>query len=400
MTNLLRRLFIKNYRNVTNSKVRHSHGILASSVGIVTNLLLFAFKIFIGIIVGSMSIISDAINNLTDMASCFINLFGFKLANKPADKEHPFGHERIEYIAGIIISFFIIIIAVVLGYTSVMKIIDGNVYDYTKHIPSTVATFIILLIAILVKLWQGFFYRKMGKLINSVSLKANAQDSLNDVVSTTAVLIAMSIECILVFNGHYIQIDGYMGVLVSVFIVVMGIKMVLESSNPLIGEAADSEIVKTITKEILSFPGVLGVHDLMSHSYGPTKIYMTIHVEVDSKIDVMVSHDLMDTIENKIQEKYGVLLTVHMDPIDNSSEEVLSLKTQAIDILHRYNSLLSLHDFRVVSGPTHTNVLFDVLLPYDCNIKEEELLNYLKTSFYKINPTYFLVIKFDHTYTK
>ncbi len=398
MTNLLRKIFIKDYKNVTNPKVRHLHGILASFVGIFSNLLLFIFKIIVGILIGSMSIISDAINNLTDMAGCFVNLFGFKLANKPADKEHPFGHERIEYLAGIIISFIIIIIAVILGYSSVMKIISGEVFDYKNNVTLTIATFIILVVSILGKLWQGLFYRKIAKEIDSVSLKASAQDSLNDVVSTSAVLLATIVECILVFNNIYIQIDGYMGILVSLFIVIMGIKMVLESANPLIGEAVNFKLVKQIEEDILKYEGVLGIHDVMAHSYGPSKIYMTIHVEVDYKIDIMQSHDLMDNIENDISKKYNVILTVHMDPIVTDSEEVNQLKDYACKALKKYHDGLSLHDFRIVAGPSHTNILFDVVIPFETQIKENELLNYLKEEFTKLDKKYFLVLKFDNDY--
>jgi divalent metal cation (Fe/Co/Zn/Cd) transporter len=281
-----------------------------------------------------------------------------------------------------------------------MKIIDGSVFDYKNHLPTTIATFIILVVAILMKLWQGLFYRKIGKEISSVSLKANAQDSLNDVISTTVVLISMTVECILVYNGIFIQLDGWMGLVVSLFIVVMGIKMVIESSNPLIGEATDAKIVEKIIKSILEYPGVLGVHDMMCHTYGPTKIYMTIHVEVDYRNDIMKSHDLMDIIENEIQEKYGVLLTVHMDPIDNSSAQVVELKSIANNILHSYNNNLSLHDFRIVSGPTHTNILFDVVVPFETKIECEQLLNYIKKKFTEVNSNYFVIVKFDRVYIR
>ena len=390
MTKLLRKLFIKDYLNVNDPKIREKHGILASFVGIITNLILTTFKILIGIITASISIIADALNNLTDMASCIVNLFGFKLANKPADKKHPFGHERIEYIAGLIISFIIIVLAVVLGYTSVLKIINQ-----TNDTNISVWTFIILGGAILVKIWQSFFYRSLAKTINSVSLKASAQDSLNDVISTAVVLV-VSIICYAT-NGQ-VNLDSYAGILVALFIVYSGIKLVIETANPLIGISPDNELVKKVVDDILLYDGVLGIHDLMCHSYGPTKVFMTIHVEVDSSVDVLVSHDLIDNIENEVGKKHNLMLTIHMDPIDTKSEETIKLKEQTNKILNNLDSSLTFHDFRIVKGETHTNVLFDVVMSFESKLSEDDVINYLKEEFNKINKKYNLVIKIDRDY--
>lgn len=390
MTKLLRKLFIKDYLNVNDPKIREKHGILASFVGIITNLILTTFKILIGIITASISIIADALNNLTDMASCIVNLFGFKLANKPADKKHPFGHERIEYIAGLIISFIIIVLAVVLGYTSVLKIINQ-----TNDTNINVWTFIILGGAILVKIWQSFFYRSLAKTINSVSLKASAQDSLNDVISTAVVLV-VSIICYAT-NGQ-VNLDSYAGILVALFIVYSGIKLVIETANPLIGISPDNELVKKVVDDILLYDGVLGIHDLMCHSYGPTKVFMTIHVEVDSSVDVLVSHDLIDNIENEVGKKHNLMLTIHMDPIDTKSEETIKLKEQTNKILNNLDSSLTFHDFRIVKGETHTNVLFDVVMSFESKLSEDDVINYLKEEFNKINKKYNLVIKIDRDY--
>ena len=397
MVNLLRKIFIKNYQDISNPKIRQKHGFLASFVGIFTNLFLFIIKLLIGIFIFSMSIISDAINNLTDMASCIVNIVGFKLAGKPADKEHPFGHERIEYIAGLIISFIILIIAVLMAVTSVNKIINNEITDYTNT-TTTMATFIILVLAILIKLWQGLFYRKIAAIIDSISLKANAIDSINDVISTSAVLIATIIEFIFFKNNISIQVDGFMGIAISIFIAIMGIKSVIETVNPLIGEMPDSEIVKSIIADILNYKGVLGVHDCMCHSYGPNKLFMTIHVEVDYHVDVLISHDLMDTIENEIGKKYNVILTVHMDPIVTDSYQLDVLKEYTRNILKDYDTNLTLHDFRMVEGESHTNILFDVVLPIESKIKKDDLLKYLKTKFKEKDEKYCLVIKFDSNY--
>lgn len=399
MVNLLRKIFIKDYRNINDPNVRTKHGYLASVFGIITNLLLVIFKLTIGILVFSMSIISDAFNNLSDMASSVANLFGFKMASKPADKEHPYGHQRIEYIIGLIISFLIIAIAVVLGYSSVMKIINQEATDYSNNTVN-IAVFVILGTAILAKLFQGIFYKKMAKVINSVSLKASAQDSFNDVITTSAVLISTIVEYVLYINGYTVRIDGWMGVAVSIFIVYSGIKLLIETSNPLIGLPPDKDMIHHIEEDILKYEGVMGIHDLMFHSYGPTKSFMTIHVEVDHRVDVLVSHDLIDNIEKEISQKYNILLTIHMDPIITESPEINNLISKTHEILSAFanGEQYSFHDFRIVAGPTHTNVLFDVVVPSDSKISDKDLLSYLDKEFKKIKPTYRLVVNIDRNY--
>ena len=395
MTNLLRKLFVKNFNNVTDPKVRKGHGILAAIVGAISNLLLFAFKVLIGILVRSMTIITDAINNLTDMSSCVVNLIGFRMSSKPADKDHPFGHERIEYIAGLIISFIIIGLALMLGYTSVIRLINN---EYTTYSTKTfIVAVIILSVAILGKLWQGLFYRKIAKLINSVSLKASAQDSINDVISTSVVLLATILEFALAkYNVH---LDAYFSLAVAAFIIYSGIKLAIETSNPLIGITPDNELVKKAVRDILEYPGVLGIHDVMCHSYGPTKIFMTIHVEVDKDVDVSTSHDLIDVIENQVGLKNNMLITIHMDPIDTKSPIVKQLRENLSKMLKKLNNRLTFHDFRIVKGDTHTNILFDVVVPFDIKLSEKEIYDYLDSEFKKINPYYFLVVKVDRDYT-
>lgn len=374
--------------------MRRKHGILASIVGAITNVILFVFKILVGLFTVSISIITDAVNNLSDMASCVVNLIGFKLAGRPADKKHPYGHERIEYIAGMIISFVIIGIAILLGYLSIQKIISNS------KVYIDVWTFVILSVAILIKLWQGYFYRKMAKAIDSLSLKAAAQDSLNDVITTSCVLVVTIIEFSL-DKANVVcpfSLDGVVGLCLSAFIIFMGIKLIIETANPLIGLTPDNELVKKVVNEIHSYKGVLGTHDLMCHSYGPTKIFMTIHVEVDCNVDVMVSHDLIDNIEADVYRKHNVILTIHMDPIDNSSPLVKELKNKINDILLSYSNKLTFHDFRIVKGDTHTNILFDVVVPFESGIKKDNLLMYINKKTKAIDPKYRLVIKFDNDY--
>ena len=374
--------------------VRQKHGLLASFVGAISNLLLFAFKVIIGILVASMSIITDAINNLTDMSSCIVNIFGFKISNKPADKDHPFGHERSEYIAGLIICFIMIGLALVLGYTSIIRLINN---EYTSYSLETfIVAVVILSVAILVKLWQGLFYRKIAKLINSVSLKASAQDSINDVISTGFVLVATILE--FVFAKYDVHLDAYFSLAVAAFIIYSGIKLAIETANPLIGITPDNELVKNAVADILSYPGVFGVHDIVCHSYGPTKVFMTLHVEVDQDVNVLVSHDMIDIIENQVGIKYNMVVTIHMDPIDTKSPEVAALREKTSQILANLSDRLTFHDFRITKGETHTNIMFDVVVPFDVKLKEQEVIDYLNTEFKKINQYYFLVVKIDRDY--
>ncbi|MCQ2776447.1 MAG: cation diffusion facilitator family transporter [Bacilli bacterium] len=396
MTNLLRKLFIKDFNNISNPKIRQKHGLLASFVGAISNLLLCVFKIVIGLIVQSMTIITDAVNNLTDMGSCLVNILGFKISAKPADKEHPFGHERIEYIAGLIICFIIIGLALILGYTSVLKIInkDYTTYDLTTFIVAV----IILVAAIIVKLWQGIFYKKIAKLINSVSLKASGQDSINDVISTSVVLIATILEFVL--QQYDVHLDAYFSIAVALFIIIMGVKLAIETCNPLIGITPNHELVKSAVKNIKEYEGVLGVHDIMCHSYGPTKVFMTLHVEVDSNISALVSHDLIDNIENEVGNKYGMIITIHMDPIETKSEEINYLKEKTQELLRNLDNSFTFHDLRIVKGDSHTNVLFDVLASFESKITDEQIISYLKEEYKKIDPKYNLVIKIDHDYVE
>lgn len=389
MFKIFRKLFIKNYEDVKNDKVRESHGVLAAIIGIITNTILFGFKFLIGLITASMSIIADAINNLSDMGSSIVNLIGFKLSSKPADKEHPFGHQRIEYIAGLIISFVIIALALILGYTSIVKLINNEVSEYNIY------SIIILSAAIVIKLWQGLFYRYIGKTINSLSLKAASVDSFSDVISTSAVLISTLIAY---FSKGKINIDNYVAIGVSIFLIITGIKMVKETANPLIGINPDHQLIKNIESEILSYEGVLGIHDAMVHSYGPSSIYMSIHVEVDYKVDVIKSHELIDRIEEEVGKEFNIILTIHMDPIVSDSKDLMYIKDYIAKILKEYTTTpISFHDVRLVKGVT-TNIIFDVVLPFDSKIKHKELLDYIEKRFKELNRNYHTIVKLDHDY--
>lgn len=386
MVNLLRKIFIKDYQDVNNSKVRNAHGTLASIVGIVSNFALFLLKLIIGLIAKSVSIIGDSFNNLADMASSSINLLGFKIANKPADKEHPYGHARFEYIAGLIISVIIIVFGIQVLTDSIDAIINNTKTEID------VITLIILAIAIIVKLWQGYFYRKIGKTINSVSLIASSQDSINDVLSTSAIFVGSLV--IYFVPDMPFSLDGVLGIIIALLVLFSGIKMVKETADPLIGINPDHEYVKQIINDILAYKGVLGVHDIRCHMYGPTKSFMTVHVEVSANENILEAHDEIDNIEREISEKYNIELTIHMDPIETDNEYVNSLKEEVGKVILPLG--LSFHDFRVVEGHTHTNVLFDVVIPRENKITDKEVLALLKQTF-KDRNLYF-VVHFDGDY--
>jgi len=367
MVNLLRKLFIKNYKDVNEPNVRVAHGRLASVFGIISNAILFGLKLAVGLLTQSVSIIADSVNNLSDYGNSTVTLVGFKMSSKPADKKHPFGHQRIEYISGLIVSIIIVALAVLLFYNSVQKIIGNEATSYDLF------AFIVLGVAIVIKLVQAWVNFSISKIINSVALKATALDSLTDSIATTLLLVS----AILSYFFHW-NLDGYVGVVIALFVAFSGVKMIVETSNPLIGESTSIEEVKKITDEILSYKGVLGIHDLMAHNYGPTKIFMTVHVEVDSQVNVVESHELIDDIENDIRKKYNVELTIHMDPIDISNPETHRLKEKTIMVISQIDKDLTIHDFRVVHGKTHTNIIFDVVIPFEKKLDEEELLRLLK----------------------
>ena len=362
MVTLLRKLFIKNYKDVKNSKVRTAHGKLAAIFGIVTNSILFCLKMVFGFLSKSISIIADSINNLSDFGSSIVTLVGFKISSKPADKKHPFGHQRFEYIAGLIVSIIIVALSALLLYNSIEKIIEGSITSYS------VITLIILGISILIKIVQAIVNFKISKIISSVALKATAIDSLTDSIATTILFISALLSYLFSWN-----IDGYVGIVIALFVAFSGIKMIIETSSPLMGEAIKEEDIKKVVDTILSYKGVLGVHDLLAHNYGPSKIFMSIHVEVDSKNDVMESHELIDKIENDIKNEFDIELTIHMDPIDISNPETLRLKQKAVGILYNIDDRCSLHDFRVVHGKKRNNVIFDVVVPYEDKINIDEL---------------------------
>lgn len=388
MKNILAKLFIKNYKDYQNPNVRNAYGKLCGIVGIVTNLLLCLVKIITGILISSVAILADGINNLSDAGSSIITLLGFKLSSIPADSDHPFGHQRIEYISGMIVSFIILIIGVLLMKTSIEKIISPSEAIPQKQI---LITMIILAIAILIKLWQSLFYKRNGKLINSTTLIATSQDSLNDCISTSVVLFSMIISYIF----PSVILDGYMGVVVSIFIIISGIGLIKETISPLIGEAPTREFIDEVADRILNYDGIIGIHDLVIHTYGPAKTFITVHAEVDANVDIRISHDIIDNIEHDFMDKSNINLVIHMDPVDLRCEETRKLKSVATDVLGTISPELRFHDFRIVKGPTHTNIIFDVVVPIGFEMTNESLKKEIDLKFKEVDEKYNTVVTVD-----
>ena len=384
---LIKKLFIKNYKNTTDEKVRFKYGFVAGIFGLLSNLLLFAGKLLIGIIGGSITIIADAINNLSDMGSSAIVIFGFKLSSKPADSEHPFGHQRYEQIMALIVAVIVMAIGILLSKSSIEKLIAPE--------PTSVSviTYVILGLAILVKLFQMWLYSDFSKSINSDILKASSIDSRNDVISTSAVLVAMIL--INIFGDIGFSIDGLFGLIVSVFIMISAIKLIKETIGPLLGEMPDKEFVQSLKDKILSYDGVLGIHDFLIHSYGANNYFVNVHVEVSSKVDVMISHDVIDNIERDFREQLGITLSIHLDPIETDNEQVNFNKKKVDVILKNIDESLSFHDFRMVFGETHINILFDVVIPFGSKITLDIVKKELEEKYKDEKIKHFFVLGLD-----
>ena len=394
MITFLRKTFIKDYQNIHDPKVREKHGILSSVFGIVTNFILVALKLTAAIVMAiptglfSVAIIADAVNNLTDMASSVVNLVGFKAASRPADADHPFGHGRIEYIAGLIVSMLVVLVAFELFQSSIEKAIAGTTQNYD------ILAMVILGVSILLKLFQGYFNYAMGKTIDSPSLKATAVDSLGDSLATTAVLVS----AILTYTMGWGFLDAYLGMAVSVFVFVAGIRMIIDTSKPLVGEAAKKNYVQEIVSYALSHPGIKGVHDLLVHSYGPNKSFISFHAEIDSKTPMMEAHDMIDNLEEDIRKKFGCEVSIHMDPILIGDEATDQAKAKCMAILKALDEKITIHDFRLVSGPTHMNLIFDILVPFESDVTLEKAIEALKKGFENNVPKANFVVRLDRPF--
>ena len=384
MFKILAKKFIKNYTDYKSSKVREQYGTLCSIISIGCNIVLVIFKLTMGVITNSIAIQADGLNNLSDVGSNLASLFGFKLANKHPDSEHPYGHGRMEYVAGLIIAFLILLVGFQALKDSILKIIAP------QKVTFTVVAVIILVVSILIKLWMASFNRYASKKINSATLLAASQDSLNDVLATTATL------CSLILSLYTdLPVDGIMGTIVSIIVLKAGIEIFKDTVNPLLGMAPDKELIKDIEQYILSFPEALGIHDLMMHDYGPGRRFLSLHVEVDRNDDIMAAHDAIDVIERAVLEKYHILTTIHMDPVDFNDTLTNELRKKVIKIV---NNEYSIHDFRIVSGTTHTNLIFDVLIPSNDQIEHKILKEQIDGKLKAIDPSYYTIIQIEHGY--
>lgn len=388
MSAFLARLFVKDYKNTGDPQVRGRYGKFAGIVGIISNSILCAMKILIGLISGSIAIVADGINNLADASSSIITLIGFRLAAAPEDKNHPYGHARIEYLTGLFISMLIIVLGFQLFRSSFTKVLhpDPLSFSYT--------TILVLLIAIAIKIWQALFNISIGKKINSVALMATGTDSRNDVISTSAVLVSLLIGKI-----FQVQLDGWMGCLVALFILWSGIQLIRETSSPLLGEAPDEELVAAIEKEVLNQEGVIGIHDLVVHNYGPGKIFASIHIEVDAKGDLLESHDMIDNIERTVKEDLKIEFIAHMDPVEIDNPLISRLYEEIIRTIKPLPGIQSIHDLRIVPGKTHTNIIFDAVLTPACTMTQQEIRSRIEEKIRMIDPNYYVVITFDKVYT-
>ena len=384
--NFLVRRFIKNYQDTKDADVRMSVGKLSGIVGIFSNLFLFVIKFVIGTIVHSVSIQADGVNNLTDAGSNIISILSFHFANKPADKDHPFGHERTETIASLFVGILILVLGFETAKESISKVIHPGSIDFR------IASVIILLISIIVKFWMYTYNKKLSKTYDSSLLEATALDSISDVCGTAAVLVSTLLSPVLHFN-----LDGYMGIVVSGIIIYGAYGLLRDMINSLIGEAPDPELVHNIVDRIMAHLAILGVHDMMLHNYGPNKIFASAHVEVDSSKDIFETHDHIDNIEREVKENMNIDLVLHMDPVKVNDPETELYRAKVVKAIHQIDPKWGFHDFRIVSGPTHVNLVFDLVIPFEEKYTQEEIEEMLLKHIESDKKIY-LVLTIDHPY--
>ena len=384
MTELLVRLFVKNNEDILNPRVRESYGLLSGGVGICCNIFLCIIKFFVGVITGSISITADAFNNLSDAGSSIVTLLGFKLASKPADSEHPYGHGRYEYISGLVIAAVIIVMGFELLKSSIDKIAHPEAIEFSA------VSVIILVISIGIKLWMNLFNKKLGKRLDASAMLATAADSLNDCVATTVVLLALLV-------GHFadLNIDGYAGVLVAAFVIWAGWNTAKDTLEPLLGQAPDPVFVKNIENQILSHKAIIGIHDMNVHDYGPGRVFVSLHAEIPCDMNVMEAHDVIDNAEAEIHSMFKCEISIHMDPIAVNDEKTNHLKSLVKDIISRLDERLSIHDFRITDGPLRTNLIFDVVVPFDFKMTDSQVIEHIVSRLRKIDEKYYAVIHVD-----
>lgn len=387
ITDYLIKTFVKDNEKVDNIKVRNTYGNLAGAIGIIVNVLLFAIKLSVGLLAGSVAVMADAFNNLSDAASSIITIIGFKMANKPADAEHPFGHGRIEYISALIVSFLVMLVGLQFVKSSLERITNPATVKFE------VIPFLLLLVSIFFKLWLSKFNKNIGHRINSSALKAAATDALGDVFTSSTVVISF-----LLAKFTQFPLDGYIGVFVACAIIYSGYGLIKETLNPLLGEAPDPVLVSNISDMVMSYDNINGIHDLVVHNYGPGRIMASIHAEIPSDIDVMTIHHIIDTAEREISKKLNIYLVIHMDPICVDTEEIVDARKVVEDVLKTYPSVKSLHDFRVVGENDIKNLIFDIVVnPQDLNdcFTKEKLAQFIERDIKKLHPQFNCVITVD-----
>ena len=384
MITLLSKLIIKNYKEFENPNVRLKYGILCGAVGILFNILLFTGKLIAGTLTGSIGITADAFNNLSDAGSSTITLVGFRLSGTKADKEHPFGHGRFEYIAGLIVSMAILLMGFELGKTSIDKIIHPETVTFSYLAVA------VLIVSILTKLYMFFYNRGIGKKIDSSAMRATAMDSFSDVAATSTVLLSM-----LIGKWTGLKIDGYSGLLVALFICYTGIRAAKETVSPLLGQSPTQEFVEKIQNIVLEQDGVIGVHDLVVHDYGPGRRMISLHAEVPADGNLILLHDAVDNLEKLLRNECGCEAVIHMDPVEMNNTETNRLRTETRAILAQIDERLTLHDFRVVSGPTHTNLVFDVVVPFGFSMTDEAVKSAISERIYTLEGNCYAVIDID-----
>ena len=384
MTDLILRIFVRDHKNTEDPAVRDKCGRVAGAVGIVTNFLLFLMKIIVGTVFHSVSVTADAVNNLTDSGSSVVTLIGFKMASKPADEKHPFGHARIEYLSGVIVSFIVIFLGLQLGMSSIEKILTPEENALTP------VALVVLVISILAKLWQCLFYRKVGRMIKSESVEATSKDSRNDGIATSVVLLGAVITMLTGVN-----LDGYMGAAVALFIVFSGVQLTISTADPLLGQAPEGELVQTITEKMLSYPGIIGMHNLAVHNYGVGRCFASAHCEVDAKNDILVSHDLIDNIERDFSRDLCIHMVIHLDPVIVGDARTDALHRKVQSLVTALYPTVTIHDFRVIWGVTHSNIVFDAAVPFSVKDSDAVITQKLEAEIQKLDPDYRTVVTID-----
>ena len=387
MIDLLVKTFVKGSDRVQDPAVRQRYGALSGGVGIFLNLFLFAFKLLAGLVTASIAITADALNNLTDAASSVVTLIGFRLAGQEADEEHPFGHGRMEYLAGLVVSLLILLVGVELAKTSFDKILHPEPVDFS------VLSAVILAAAVAVKLWMFFFNRRLSGRIGSAALAATAADSLSDAVATGVLLLGL-------LAGHFFQLplDGWLGLGVACFILRAGWGAAKDTVDPLLGQSPDPQLVKDIEAAVMAHPQIAGIHDLVIHDYGPGRRMMCLHAEIPADGDLLEAHDHIDAIERELKDRFGILACIHMDPIATSDPHTLALRARMADLVREIDPAMTIHDFRITAGPRHTNLIFDVVVPHGCKLDDSAVRAAVAEKAAALEGNYYVVLQIDRVY--